>query len=82
MNSDTNYRKLVHILTDTLGIDERQITDELSPEDVETWDSFNALVIASELETTFDLKFTVEEVTDVKNVGDMKKVLRSHDIKI
>jgi acyl carrier protein len=79
---EENLRKFNAILTAVLGITEEQIMDRLAPEDVESWDSFNGLVIASELETTFSVSFTTEEVTGVKNVGDMKTVLRNHRIDI
>ena len=65
-----------------LGIDENIITDKTSPANVESWDSFNGLMIASELEREFKLTFTMEEITSVKNVGDIKESLRKHGIKL
>ncbi len=77
-----NLRKFNTILTSILDLAEDQIFDALTPEEVESWDSFNGLIIASELESTFSLSFTTEEVTGVKNIGDMKAVLRGHQIDI
>lgn len=80
--SEDNLKKFNKILFSTLGITEKELNDKLKPEDVESWDSFNGLVIASELESTFNINFTTEEVTGVKNVGDMKSVLRKHGIEL
>ena len=77
-----NLEKFNKLLVDVLGVPNSDISDALSPEDVKTWDSFNGLVIASELETLFDLQFTTEDVSGVENVGDMKQILRKYGIKI
>ena len=57
-----------------------QINDQSSPETIERWDSFNGLVLVDELEAEFQIKFTLDEVLDVKNVGDIKKYLRKHGV--
>jgi acyl carrier protein len=72
--------KLNQILTNVLGVDKNLINDELSPKDVESWDSFNALMLVSELESAFNIKFTIDEIVGVKNVGDIKKALAGHGV--
>lgn len=72
--------RLKQILSKVLGIDEGQITDETSPDDVETWDSFNGLMLVSELESEFNVKFTMNEVTSVKCVRDIKEALKRHGV--
>lgn len=75
-------KRLKAILSKVLDIDENSITDQTSPDNVETWDSFNALMLISELEKEFNVKFTMEEATSVKNVGDIKKSLEKHKVKL
>jgi len=75
-------KRLRAILSKVLGIDENTITDKTSPDNVETWDSFNGLMLVSELEKEFNVKFTMDEVTSVKNVLDIKKSLKKHGIKL
>jgi len=74
--------KLKKILAKILEIKEDEINDKTSPDNTPTWDSYNGLLIASELEEAFNLKFTMDEVTRVKNVKDIKGVLKKHKIKI
>ena len=77
-----NLEKFDELLVRILEIPKSDINDKLSPDDVKTWDSFNGLLIASELESLFGLRFTIEDISGVKNVGDMKRVLRKYNIEI
>ena len=53
---------------------------DLSPENTETWDSFNALVMVTELEEVFKISFSIEEVEGVTCVADIKKCLKNYNI--
>jgi acyl carrier protein len=75
-------KKLYNLLNRILGIPVKSINDKTAPENVESWDSFNGLMIATELERVFEATFTIDEVISVKNVGDIKKNLRNHKIDI
>lgn len=74
--------KLKAILSKVLQIDENQITDETSPDNVQTWDSFNGLILVSELEDKFNVQFTMDEVTSVKCVRDIKESLKKHGVNL
>ena len=71
---------LYKIIAKTLSISESEINDESGPENVESWDSFNGLVLVDELENHFNVKFTISEITDVKNVADIKRHLKNHKV--
>ena len=68
------------IVAKVFSIDESEITDESSPETIESWDSFNGLVLVDELETHFKIKFSISEITNVKNVADIKQHLKTHNV--
>lgn len=74
-------KRLNSILSKVLGIDESLITDKTSPQNVDSWDSFNGLLLVSELEKEFNIKFTMDEVMSVKCVKDIKERLKKHGIK-
>ncbi len=74
--------KLKNILSTVLKVDASTITDESSPDNISTWDSFNGLMLVTELEKGFDVKFTMEEIMLVKNVKDIKESLRVHGVNI
>jgi len=73
-------KRLKAILSGVLEISENEISDETSPDTVEMWDSFNALMLVSLLEKEFNVKFSMKEVSAVKCVGDIKESLRKHGI--
>ena len=70
------------ILGRVLNIDSRTITDATKPEDIESWDSFNGLVLVTELEKNFKVQFSLEEIVAVKKVADIKKILKHHGVNI
>jgi acyl carrier protein len=74
--------KLYKIISEVMKIDIKIISDELGPETIENWTSFNGYVLLSELESGFDVKFTIDEAMDVKNIADIKRHLRNNGIEL
>ena len=50
---------LYKILAKTFSISESEINDESGPENIESWDSLNGLVLVDEIENAFNIKFTI-----------------------
>lgn len=67
---------LTQIFSAVLGIEESKITDDLSPSNTPSWDSLNAIILISELERAFDIKFSYDEAMNVKNFGEAAKLIR------
>jgi acyl carrier protein len=74
--------KLYQIISNVMKMDISLITDELGPETIENWTSFNGYVLLSELESGFDVKFTINEAMDVRNIADIKRHLRNKGIDV
>lgn len=74
-------KKLYTLLSEILAIAPEAITNETSPENTPSWDSFNGLMIAAELEKASGVQFTMEDVLSVKKVGDIKKALDKYQVK-
>ena len=74
--------KLEEVIGKVLGVKPEDITDKSSPLTIPAWDSFNGLLLVTELEKNFGVNFTVEEIGSVKEVGDIKTVLRKHGIAV
>ncbi|MGY5151505.1 MAG: acyl carrier protein [Candidatus Nitrosopumilus sp. bin_6a] len=75
-------KKLYQIISQVMKIDISVITDELGPETIENWTSFNGYVLLNELETGFEVKFTINEAMDVKNIADIKRHLGNKGINV
>ncbi len=72
--------KLHEIISRVFNVPVSEINDQSGPETIETWDSFNSLVLVDELESEFNIKFSVAEIVDVKDVSDIKRHLSNHGI--
>ena len=72
--------KLYNIISKVFSVPISEINNESSPETIESWDSFNGLILIDELESNFDIKFSVSEIIDVKNVKDIKRHLNNHSV--
>ncbi|MBR73919.1 MAG: acyl carrier protein [Dehalococcoidaceae bacterium] len=75
METDVNK-----ILAKVFSISETDINDESGPENIESWDSFNVLILVDELENHFKIKFSISEITNVKTVADIKRHLKNHNV--
>lgn len=53
------------------------LTDELSANEVERWDSLSHMILISEIEKSFSIKFKLKELNKMRNVGDMVNIIIS-----
>ena len=74
--------EVYEIIARVFSIPASQVTDESGPENIESWDSFNGLVLVDELENHFNIKFSISEITDVKTVADIKRHLINHNVSL
>lgn len=72
--------KLYEIVSRVFNIPVSQIRDESGQENIEMWDSFNVYVLLDEIESTFDIRFNLDETVEIKKVGDLRKILQNHGI--
>ncbi len=77
----TNSERIYKVIARVMDVPISRINDESSPQNIESWDSFNGLVLADELESEFNLKFTMKEIEEVVSVADIKKHLKNHGVK-
>lgn len=73
-------KKLYTLVAKVMNVPSSDINDESGPESVESWTSFKGYVLLYELETEFNVKFTIDEAMDVKKVADIKRHLSNHGI--
>ena len=59
------------IFRDELDLDDLELTDETTADDVEEWDSLSHVQLVVALEKAFDVKFTSREILSWDNVGDL-----------
>ena len=67
--------ELKQLIANILKVDVSRINGDSSPDNLESWDSFNSLMMISDIEREFNIIFTTEEVMNVKNYGDIEKLV-------
>lgn len=65
-------KNLKRITAAVLGIPEKEIKDSLVRRESAEWDSFNHLMLISEIEKELDLQFTMAEVEKIQTFGDLR----------
>jgi acyl carrier protein len=66
---------LLDIVANVMEVQVYQIDDESGPETIENWDSFRGLILFEELESKFNVKFTLNELLNIKKIKDIKNIL-------
>ena len=74
--------KLKQIFSSVLGIDSKNINEQTSPGNTPSWDSLNAIILVTEIEKAFDMKFEFAEVMKVNNFFDVINLLKTKGIKL
>ncbi|MBR6867001.1 MAG: acyl carrier protein [Prevotella sp.] len=63
--------KVEGIFREELEVDDLQLTDETTADDVEEWDSLSHVQLVVALEKAFGIKFSSREILSWDNVGDL-----------
>lgn len=51
------------------------LSPELTASDVDNWDSLTHMILISEIETEFNIKFKLKELNKMKNVGELIELI-------
>ena len=72
--------KLYNIISKVFSVPISEINDESGPETNESWDSFLGLVLIDELESNFNVQFSLSEIVDIKTIKQIKNILKNHGV--
>ena len=75
-----NEEKLFEIVARVFNVSIDEINYKSNPENIENWDSFTGYVLLDEIETNFNVKFTMDESLEVKKIDDFKNILKKKGI--
>jgi len=71
------FEKLDAIFQDEFDDEAIHVTEDTTADDIEEWDSFAQIGLIVAIESKFSMKFTMQEVTGMKNVGEMVDIILS-----
>ena len=64
-------KKLTAIFRKTFNDDSLVLSDELTANDIDQWDSLSHMQLITEIEDEFSVKFKLKDLNKMRNVGDM-----------
>jgi len=71
MTREMLFEGVQDIFRDIFDEEDMVIEDKTSSDDVEEWDSLNHINLVSAIEKEFEIRFALEELMALKDVGSM-----------
>jgi acyl carrier protein len=71
MNKEDILVKIREAFISVLEHENFQLTDQTTADDVEGWESITHMMIITEIEKAFNIKFKLMDLMNMNNVGDL-----------
>ena len=69
------YERLNEVFREVFDDDDITVTARTTADDIEDWDSLMHITLISAVENEFGVRFTMGEVSSMKNVGEMVSLI-------
>jgi acyl carrier protein len=76
MDNTDIVARLTPIFRDVFNDNTLVVTDKLNAADVATWDSLSNINMIVAVEKAFDVKFSIKDVRNLKNVGELLELIK------
>lgn len=77
MTYEEIYERLSTVFRDVFDDERITVTADTTAADIDDWDSLNHITLISAVEDEFRVRFTMGEVSTMKNVGEMAEIIAS-----
>ncbi|MEG0752165.1 MAG: phosphopantetheine-binding protein [Oscillospiraceae bacterium] len=78
MSRNEIFDRMTEVFRDNFDDDSIVLTESTTSDDIEDWDSLEQINILVALERVFSTKFSVNDVENLKNVGEMVDLIERH----
>lgn len=75
MEKQQIFEEVQEIFRTIFDDEELEITREMTADDIEDWDSLEQINLLVAMEKHFNIKFKLEDVHDLANVGEMMDLI-------
>ena len=69
--------KLTNVFREVFDDDSLTLSDDMTADDVDAWDSMSHVNLILAIEIAFDIEFTQSEIQNFANVGNLKRSITS-----
>lgn len=77
MEKNEILEKLQLVFREVFGKESLIISEDMSANDIDEWNSLNHMIIVSEVENVFSIRFKLKDLNKMRNIGDMIEVIMS-----
>jgi acyl carrier protein len=77
MDSEPIYKKLNNIFREVFDDDSLTVKPSTNAADIPDWDSVNHIRLIVSIESEFKVRFAVNEIEELKDVGDLVRLLQT-----
>lgn len=70
-------KRLNEVFQDVFDDEDIVVDEETTADDIEDWDSIEHINLISAVESEFGIRFTMGEVSGMKNVGEMISIIEA-----
>ena len=67
--------KIERIISEVFNLPVSEINSDLTPDDIEIWDSLSQLLLIDRIESDFDIILEIEEIFSIFKIGDIFNIL-------
>lgn len=75
MTKEEIYNALDEVFQEVFDDEEIHVNESTTADDIEDWDSLEHINLVVAVENKFGIKFNMNEVTTMKNVGEMVDII-------
>ena len=73
---DEIFERLNTVFRDFFDDEDIELDEETTADDIDDWDSLNHITLMAAVEDEFGIRFTMGEVSGMKNVGEMARIIK------
>ncbi|MBQ8904030.1 MAG: acyl carrier protein [Oscillospiraceae bacterium] len=73
---DEIFERLNTVFRDFFDDEDIELDEETTADDIDDWDSLNHITLMAAVEDEFGIRFTMGEVSGMKNVGEMAQIIK------
>lgn len=70
--------KINLILVDILDLDDGHVSDDLTPDTAENWDSMNHLRLVTTIEQEFSISLSMDDIQSIQNVARLRELVHRY----
>ena len=75
MDARDAFARLDRVFQDVFDDSSIRVNPETTADDIEDWDSLEHITLISAVEREFRMKFKMGEISSMKNVGEMARIV-------